>query len=385
MSSELLNNYISNKPVIQPVAITAVQPVQKAQGGTIDTTVKTDSFEKKSDKKSIIAITMGTLLLGGGFILLAKKGKFGEGVQGFINKLFGGSKTAESAANNKGKIRSYDDMIEGGSKKAVAANKVANNASNTSVEKKLPPEIFPVKIDENGVKLFEPFEVKYNPKSVADDVSDWTQLHKKMPKNASPGSPLTINQEFMEFEIKPHNYVNDTDIIMTARDYTCDFQTYKIEDGKMSPINGYAKDGIACDINKEDIAFMKNGYTGQVGHYDDGRKFVSLHFSNGEMVDTRTGHEIITLVSNGSEFTQAQKDAIRIFKTLGDRKFGAGISTPFTCATITPANISDCSNIVRRTNRNVLLSVISSWAENSPKFNVDEYIQKTGDTFNIGF
>jgi len=355
MPSELLNNYILNNKAMAQTASLA-QTSEKRINSTPKIETKSDSavFHKEDNKKIAPKIIIGALFLGGGFILLAKKGKLGEGCKSFIDKIFKPhNKPAQTAAHN---IETAAKNIQGAAEKA-----------ETSVKKYLPPEISP-----QGNSM----QVQYNPKSIADDVADWAALHKSMPKETEymhDGKHLPINREFTEFEIRPHHYIDDTDIFMCSRDYTNDFENYKIEDGLMKQIRGHVTDGIKKQSNIKNFSFQ-NGSGIETGSYDDGRKYVSFVIYNGEIVDTRPGYEIFTFVSRNNEFTQTQKDIIRIFEGIGDKKFGANIYTPLTFATITPnlrpdeiGQVHSNYHIIRRTNRNALLSAISSWAEHLSK------------------
>ena len=374
MPSELLNNCIS-KMQSAPVSQTAVtQPVlqninvQNQQNTKANTVIqKTDTFEKSNKKALMGGIAAGTLILGGGFILLAKKSKLGEGCKAFIDKIF----------------KPHDKVVQNA---AESAQNISNK-TEPAAEKYLPPEICPEKIGDETDEILYRAKVPYESKSIADDLNNWMIYRESLPKMSQTTTGNPINPVFSEFEIKPHNYADDTKIFISARDYTRDFANYEVENGVMKrlkkPIQESTKECSASLM----FEMQKNKRCLQTGHFDNGKKYVTFAYTNGETYENgRLGYETVMLVSNGSEFTQAQKDAIRIFKTLDDN---LSPTTPlplyFASATAANAEISKLdSELVKRFNKNTLLSAISSWAENSPKFDVDEYIKKAGDTFRTG-
>jgi len=375
MPSELLNSYIGNTPAqsatIQQSQVamlnSASKNMQNARAN-IDKTLKTDTFEKKNDKKLLMAgITAGALLLGGGLILLARKGKLGEGCKAFIDKIFKpNDKAAQAAANT----------VSDATEKAGEAAK-----------KYFQPEIRPEKIIEDTGEILYRAEVLYNPKSVEADVADWVNFRKGLPTLSHLTTGELINPKFNAYEIKPHNYADDTRVFISARDHTRDFANYEVENGVMKRL----KSVLQCCTKEPDATMMfelqKNGRCLQTGHFDDGRKYVSFAYANGETYNgSRLGYETVMLVSKGTEFTQSQKDAIRIFKTI-DPSIDPKTPVPmyFASATIGDAVPSHSdSELVKRFNKNALLSAISSWAEHSPEFDVDKYMEKAGDTFRTG-
>lgn len=375
--SELLNNYIlnngiQNAPVLQTAA---TQPalqnanIQSQQNAKIDTAVgKTDTFEKKNNKKAFIGgITAGILILGGGFILLAKKGKLGEGCKNFANKIFG-SKTANNAVDSVQSITGKTEI--------------------TGTKQYLLPEICPEKINEETGEILYRAEVSFNPESITDDLNDWAVKRANLSKMSQHTTGCPINPVFSEFEIKPHSYIDDTRIFVSARDYTRDFANYEIENGAMKRLNGTIQECTKEPSATEMFDIQKNKRCLQAGHFDDGRKYVSFAYTNGETYENgRMGYETVMLVSNSTEFTQSQKDAIRIFKTIAD---DADPKTPIPMylASATTGGAKICgsdSELVKRFNKNALLSAISSWAEHSPEFDADKYIEKAGDTFRTGY
>lgn len=313
-----------------------------------------------TNNKKIIktaAIAGALVAFSAAFIFLGKKGKLGETCKEFINKFFNSS--SKTAPDIK--------------------SKTVAQTSSEEVKKYLAPEAGNVKI----------YKVICNSESVEADVAQWKKLYDEAPELNCEGKSLNV--KFNEFEIKPHNYKDDTDVFIHRRDYGEDFASYKLENGLMTE----CKNPCAVPESTREahagryFEFQPNGRCLQTGHFDDGRKYVTFSFFNGEVVDrTRGSLETVMLVSKDNNFTQSQKDVISIFALMGDRKFEPGKATPLSFATINPDKnnlYAPCENChTFRTNKNALLSAISSWAQNLGNFDVDDFISKTGDTFRTG-
>lgn len=221
--------------------------------------------------------------------------------------------------------------------------------------------------------------------SVAEDVENWDKLRSSAPKFNKWQMP--INTDFDEFPILPHSYVDDTDILIHGRDYTCDFSSYKVEDGKISSLVGIIPKLIKEKNSAYHFELQPDGRCLQTGLFEDGRKYVSCSYLLGETVESnRKNLETLMLVSKGKEFTQSQKDLIKAFECSKGKRFKNDVPPMIFGKYIDriDAPTSDNNQAIFLENKNALLSTISSWAENVGEFDIENFLKLKGDIFRIG-
>lgn len=326
-----------------------------------------DGKSKKDKTKLLIGSLIGLATIAATTVIAIKRHK---NVAGDI-----------STNLNKG-TASLDDEIA-----RLSGRKSSRVASQTAREPVAAKQVSKLQVytDES---LHPVLHVQYSD-DVAKDLENWKKLYEAAPlttkvEGEAAGSEIIINPKFKEFEITPHNYKNDTDVYIHAKDYTRDFSSYKLENGSMrscSSLTNCTKEPCASyhiDISNKAL---------QTGLLDDGRRYVSFALPTGEQdAVKRSSYRTVMLVSKDSDYTPVQKDAIRIFKTLGNQYDLRTAITPINFATIVPAgsggNPTGDGHIFR-TNRNALLSSISSWAKNSPEFEVDGFIKSAGEAFRV--
>ena len=78
------------------------------------------------------------------------------------------------------------------------------------------------------------------------------------------------------------------------------------------------------------------------------------------------------LRSKSSEFTQIQKDIIRIFSDKNNAKYNEGKLGQ--CPLVLYKNLADKEQVQR--SKTVFLSIIHSWAENSKNIDVDKILSQ---------
>lgn len=317
----------------------ASAPDQYIPSNTLEQTSSKETFIKKNGKK-ILAFTGIALAVGFGALYCLKKHK----------------------------VRSIQPQTEN----------IGNDAPVQQIKKYFMPEI----------KSKEVMDVPYEASSVQDDVQNWLDLRSKSPKTFTGlgGKKYPINQELNNgFEIKPHNYADDTSVFILKRsaEISPGYATYKVENGYMQKCEDIHSSMPKMKGYYSDPELQKNGFNLQTGHFDDGKKYVSIDFMSGDYDEGgRRGNNIIMLVSDGDSFTQSQKDLIKIANGMvtNDEKFARIISNPFDLASITKRKeyslLTD-----REVHKNTLLSVIYSWAERFEDFSVDKLIDDIGDTF----
>ncbi len=221
--------------------------------------------------------------------------------------------------------------------------------------------------------------------SISEDVENWDKLRSSAPKFNKWKMP--INTDFDEFPILPHSYIDDTDILIHGKDYTCDFSSYKVEDGKISSLVGIIPRLIKEKSPSYQFEIQPDCRCLQTGLFEDGRKYVSCAYSLGETVESnRINYETLMLVSKGKEFTQAQKDLIKAFECSKGKRFKNDVPPMIFGKYIDKIDAPTSANnqAIFLESKNALLSSISSWAENVGEFDIENFLKLKGDIFRIG-
>ncbi|MBR5303297.1 MAG: hypothetical protein IKU37_00550 [Candidatus Gastranaerophilales bacterium] len=235
----------------------------------------------------------------------------------------------------------------------------------------------------DGIITFEK-EVPTIKTSVADDVANWKKIRETAPKY---DDKTPINTDFDEFIIVPHQYTDDTEILIRGKDYTCDFSVYKVEDGKISKLENARLSEYTREKDSSCLfEIQPDKRCLQTGIFEDGRKYVSCAYQLGETDEAgRIMYETIMLVSKGKEFTQSQKDLIKAFECSKGKRFKNDIP-PMIFGKYVPSGCKSLpyNQAIFLENRNALLSAIYSWSKNVGEFDIEKYLQTQGDIFRIG-
>ena len=328
-----------------------------------------DKFVKsnKSKKGLIIAASIGAGLVAfGGFIVLAKKGKLGNGCKEFVDNLFKFGK--KNTDINTEKLLKPETM--------PSVTPIETKKATTTLYSI--PEI-------NNTDKFEPINAKLND-DVAEDVHEWIEYRKKLPifnnDFAKNGRKFRNNSEFSEFEIIPHTYSDNNTVIASIRgnsrvqtttgEYN-GYNRWRYKDGKMYRVDNITEVGV----NVFDLNSGKVGPIG-VGYSEDGRRVVSFKFYVGSQDTTfRSAPMKIDLVSDNGEFTQAQKDVIKIYSQADTKYASQDGNNPLSLCWGQASEAVGDSPKQFGFNLNTLLSAIQTWANKlSDDFDFDKAVEK---------
>ncbi len=320
---------------------------------------KLDTFEKqdkKSNKGLIIAGSVGAGLVGlGAFLLLAKSGKLGDSCQEFVNKIF------KSNACEPPETKIDTDNLT----KNMPTEPIKKSDGIIETAGKKVKKIF----EEPELSKDSDFDINAKISDDAnEDVQKWMEYRNGLPKyNAQisngkdTGKTIRINTEFTDFEIKPHTYnENNATYIsirrnsqLTHRREYFGFKDHKIDDGKLKSVNGSAF------LNNVDIEYNPIS----IGRTKDGKRVVSFAFYDGSNDGTRNSFSKVTLVSETEEFTQAQKDVIKIYSKDGTKCLTQDGNNPLALARAQEEEIIGGKAQKLKFNYNTLLSAIQTWAD----------------------
>ena len=330
--------------------------------------IPSDKFVKsnKSKKSLIVAASIGAGLVAfGGFMVLAKKGKLGNGCKEFVDNLFKFGK--KNTDINTEKLLKPETM--------PSVTPIETKKATTTLYSI--PEI-------NNTDKFEPINAKLND-DVAEDVHEWIEYRKKLPifndDFAKNGRKFRNNSEFSEFEIIPHTYSdNNTTIAMihgnsrvqtTTSEYN-GYHRWRYKDGKMYHVSDYEKVG-------DNVFDLKSGKVGPigVGYSEDGRRVVSFKFYVGSVDEKYRPSPIeIDLVSDNGEFTQAQKDVIKIYSQADEKYASRDGNNPLSLCWGQESEAVGDSPKQFGFNLNTLLSAIQTWANKlDDNFDFDKAVE----------
>lgn len=239
--------------------------------------------------------------------------------------------------------------------------------------------------------------------NVDEEFSNWVQKRAKVNQDIQAEYGTIVNPESFGFEIKPHTYLDDT--IVESRvagkyinkssavsDAEYFWRSFDLEGTKGYKETEYI-DMMKCwmrhhfnnfDIGSDSRDAINKGFL-QTAATSDGKKIVFFNtqfapagkFISG--TDTRTWvNNSYALISRDGEFTQAQKDIIRIFADSKNKGKFMGEISPLQFS-FTPT--SDLEKVQH--NKAAFFSALQSWAENSAAVDVDKMLKEAGGMLTI--
>ena len=224
---------------------------------------------------------------------------------------------------------------------------------------------------------------------ISDEITNWNRLRVKYNEaNRGLYGGDLIRTDF-GFEIEPSTYSDDTDMLamLGLKGFITgnqEYQQYAFKTGDNAVYYfSFPKDVVHWIQTKDHVNLRE--YFGKRNTYlrtmclDDGRKALFTNLNYGPLRRLEDSDErgnmgsYIVLCSKGEEFTQLQKDLIRIFSD-PKNKFEINNCSGHFSYIFTPESKSSCY-----ISKSAFLSLIQSWAKNSAEINVDKLLQEVKD------
>ncbi len=337
--------------------------------------------------------------------------KWQEGLQAEIDKSFKNIENSLLKLDYCNALYKFDEIethlkkIDGYKIHNSNFSKFKNNSLNAALAKS---ETIP--IEDIVKKQTKIIPENYN---IEDEFSGWVEYCKKTNNKFEQtyGEGKIPTLLFKDFEITPHTYKDDTAVETFASGKSCmpcvvdytfnsfDIGTYKTNQASKEAYFYRTKDWINKHLRvKTGDAAGRNGYgTLVTGATSDGRKilYFTTNFRMADLpnMDKRGSvKEPYMLISQGKEFTQAQKDVIRIFLDENNLKYMNESSFSPLQFSIAP-NESFVENLDKKMstantkhtihNKTAFFSAIQSWAKQSKEVDVDRILEQAGENLII--
>lgn len=250
-------------------------------------------------------------------------------------------------------------------------NQIIKNKTGEKIINKTKEEV-----KKAGVTIIDKLEEVKNYKkidNVSEDLEQWNKKLESSPKVKTfhEGKEVIINVEPQK--LIPHNYQEIPECyVCTKHGQPKDFETFKLDFESLNRNKEFSVPAI-----HEKIGSGKRNCI--AGKTSDGKAYTVFCIPNSRRdYVNRPIFETILLVSKDGNFTQVQKDAIKIMKNVDDSAIEHGTQNPISQYFMYDGKSEGIKGIDM--NYNTLLSGIHTWAEKieTPN-NFDDYLNQLND------
>ncbi len=253
---------------------------------------------------------------------------------------------------NRGK-----DVVEAGSD---IVEKSGDEIAEQTLKQDNPKQLIADSLDNPQFKTNAFYQVTptvVDKNSVQDDLTAWIKKLKEAPLKSSDGYNLNAVDDIGLENIKPHNYTNTSDILMSVKEYRIDFPPSRmVVDDELKFLS--EPHGRFFDL--VDKNFDYDNHDLFIGKDPNGKAFVTFRFTPtrqdfvGRPQATR-----IMLRSKTGEFNQDQLDLIEAYKKNQDLK---NTGNPLGLSFLMPKETAHGDTSELQFNKNMFLSLIQHLA-----------------------